>query len=71
MIHPADADVYARRSRGKQAGHVQQNHISRRGRMERVDKYHLVGVALIVCGLNDRRLRIHVKQDGRDRIVIR
>ena len=44
-------------------------HVAGAGRMERVDEYQMV-IALIVGGLDDGRLRIHVKQDGRDGIAM-
>ena len=71
MIHSTDADVYARGSRGAQTPYIQQDDISRCRWMERIYKYHLVAVALIVRGLNDGRLCIHVKQDRRNGIAIR
>ena len=70
MIHATDADVNGRRRRSQQARYVQKNHIARSCRMAGVIEYESVGVALIVSGLYHRRLRVHVKQDGRDRIAV-
>ena len=70
VIHATDADVNGRRRRSQQARYVQKNHIARSCRMAGVIEYESVGVVLIVSGLDHWRLRVHVKQDGRDGIGV-
>ena len=75
VIHATDADVHARCGNGRREPDrpATSSMITSPGaagwRASIVDQR--VGVALIVRGLDHGRLRIHVKQDGRDGIAIR
>ena len=71
MIHATDADMHARWRCSEQARDVQHDYVAGCCRMARVIVDQLVGIALIVRGLDHGRLRIHVKQDRRDGIASR